>query len=179
MVMIQKNIVPLSQTYDHKSTQGSTVVVITIFHSFHWVLAARLLTSKIFWTGSFVVSSGPLHLPSSCTAGMHDCSCRWTKLTVLETSAVTCYVFGVTLCSVFVDLSVSCWLSSVWREVMCEGVTIVTCGARGIGGSVVMQAVRTLFLVTKVIHTHMIMYFISYWVCVSCWGQVLYMEDEY
>lgn len=47
---------------------------------------------------------------------------------------------------------------------MCEGVgeLIVTCGSLGISGSVVILAIKRLFLVTKIIHTHMIIYFISY-----------------
>jgi len=101
----------------------------------------------------------------------HDWSCRWTKLIVAETSAVTCYVCGVTLCCVFVDLSVCCWLSIACREVMCEGVgeLVVTCGWLGIDGSVVIQAIKILFLVTKIIHTHVIIHVISYWFCVPCW----------
>jgi hypothetical protein len=35
----------------------------------------------------------------------------------------------------------------------------------GLGGSVVIQAIKKLFLVTKIIYTCMIIYFISYWFC--------------
>jgi len=51
---------------------------------------------------------------------------------------------------------------------MCEGVAelIVTCGSLGIGGSVVIQALKKLFLVTKTVNTHMTIYFKSYWFCV-------------
>lgn len=53
---------------------------------------------------------------------------------------------------------------------MCEGVGefIVRCSSLGVSGSVVIQAIKKLFLFTKIIYTHMIIYFISFLFCVPC-----------